>query len=444
MVFAGLSFLIFVFPIVILLHNLLPAKYRNAFLLFASIVFYAWGDIKYIPLLLFISIMNFVLGLQIQKTNNKVYLIIGLVLDVGILLYYKYFAFFMQQLGIALPYEIRLPLGISFFTFQTLSYLIDVYRKDIVADNNIIDYLTYILMFPQLIAGPIVRYSNIAVELKNRQISNTNLEKGMVQFILGLSAKVLLANHFATLFTQANAYHSSFASLVVVFSIGMQYYFDFAGYSLMAIGMGNMMGFSFPINFNMPYSAYSATTFWRRWHITLGTWFKEYVYIPLGGNRVSILRQICNIVVVWSLTGFWHGASWNFLVWGFYFAVVLLFEKFYLHKFLKENSVLSHLYGLVVIFIGWYFVGYTDLQLAIQKIGELFAMKLFSYDLYLLQISIIPIFISVALCIPKVCTILQKLLQCTYCKTIVCIALLLLSIASLVSSGFNPFLYFRF
>ncbi len=444
MVFAGLSFLIFVFPIVILLHNLLPAKYRNAFLLFASIFFYAWGDIKYIPLLLFISIMNFVLGLQIQKTNNKVYLIIGLVLDVGILLYYKYFAFFMQQLGIALPYEIRLPLGISFFTFQTLSYLIDVYRKDIVADNNIIDYLTYILMFPQLIAGPIVRYSNIAVELKNRQISNTNLEKGMVQFILGLSAKVLLANHFATLFTQANAYHSSFASLVVVLSIGMQYYFDFAGYSLMAIGMGNMMGFSFPINFNMPYSAYSATTFWRRWHITLGTWFKEYVYIPLGGNRVSILRQICNIVVVWSLTGFWHGASWNFLVWGFYFAVVLLFEKFYLHKFLKENSALSHLYGLVVIFIGWYFVGYTDLQLAIQKIGELFAMKLFSYDLYLLQISIIPIFISVALCIPKVCTILQKLLQCTYCKTIVCIALLLLSIASLVSSGFNPFLYFRF
>lgn len=444
MVFAGLSFLIFVFPIVILLHNLLPAKYRNAFLLFASIFFYAWGDIKYIPLLLFISIMNFVLGLQIQKTNNKVYLIIGLVLDVGILLYYKYFAFFMQQLGIALPYEIRLPLGISFFTFQTLSYLIDVYRKDIVADNNIIDYLTYILMFPQLIAGPIVRYSNIAVELKNRQISNTNLEKGMVQFILGLSAKVLLANHFATLFTQANAYHSSFASLVVVFSIGMQYYFDFAGYSLMAIGMGNMMGFNFPINFNMPYSAYSATTFWRRWHITLGTWFKEYVYIPLGGNRVSILRQICNIVVVWNLTGFWHGASWNFLVWGFYFAVVLLFEKFYLHKFLKENSVLSHLYGLVVIFIGWYFVGYTDLQLAIQKIGELFAMKLFSYDLYLLQISIIPIFISVALCIPKVCTILQKLLQCTYCKTIVCIALLLLSIASLVSSGFNPFLYFRF
>ncbi|MDY5731064.1 MAG: MBOAT family O-acyltransferase [Eubacteriales bacterium] len=444
MVFAGLSFLIFVFPIVILLHNLLPAKYRNAFLLFASIVFYAWGDIKYIPLLLFISIMNFVLGLQIQKTNNKVYLIIGLVLDVGILLYYKYFAFFMQQLGITLPYEIRLPLGISFFTFQTLSYLIDVYRKDIVADNNIIDYLTYILMFPQLIAGPIVRYSNIAVELKNRQISNTNLEKGMVQFILGLSAKVLLANYFATLFTQANAYHSSFASLVVVLSIGMQYYFDFAGYSLMAIGMGNMMGFSFPINFNMPYSAYSATTFWRRWHITLGTWFKEYVYIPLGGNRVSILRQICNIVVVWSLTGFWHGASWNFLVWGFYFAVVLLFEKFYLHKFLKENSVLSHLYGLIVIFIGWYFVGYTDLQLAIQKIAELFAMKLFSYDLYLLQISIIPIFISVALCIPKVCTILQKLLQCTYCKTIVCIALLLLCIASLVSSGFNPFLYFRF
>lgn len=445
MVFAGLSFLIFVFPIVTIIHQFLPAKYRNLLLITASLFFYAWGDFTYIPLLLFISLINFYLGILIQKNKHaKALLIFGIFLDIGILAYYKYFAFFLQQLNFELSYEIRLPLGISFFTFQTLSYIIDVYRKDVKADNNIIDYLSYILMFPQLIAGPIVRYSDIAVELKNRTLKPEQMELGMVQFAAGLAAKVLLANTFAIVFEQANAYSSSFASLVVVISIGMQYYFDFAGYSLMAIGMGNMLGFHFPINFNLPYSSYSATTFWRRWHITLGTWFREYVYIPLGGNRVGRARQIFNIMLVWTLTGFWHGASWNFLAWGMYFGLLLLLEKFVLHKFLKEGKLLSHFYGLFVIFIGWYFVGYQDLSIALQKIKGLFSLQFAISDLYILQFSIIPIILSILLCVPKIIHFFEKLVNSTFARTFITLTLLFLSIASLVSSAYNPFLYFRF
>lgn len=445
MVFAGLSFLVFVFPLVTVLHQFLPPKYRNLLLISASLFFYAWGDVSYIPLLLFISIINFYLGILIQKRKHaKILLLLGIILDIGILAYYKYFAFFMQQFGFPLNYEIRLPLGISFFTFQTVSYIIDIYRKDVDADQNLLDYLTYILMFPQLIAGPIVRYSDIAVELKDRKLNSSQMELGMAQFTAGLAAKVLIANTLAIVFEQANSYSSSFASLVVVLSIGMQYYFDFAGYSLMAIGMGNMLGFHFPVNFNLPYSAHSATTFWRRWHITLGTWFREYVYIPLGGNRVGKTRQIFNIMLVWALTGFWHGASWNFLAWGLYFGLVMLFEKFFLHKYLKEGHILSHIYGLFVIFIGWYFVGYQNLKLALQKIIALFSFQFTSYDLYILQFAIVPVLLSILLCIPKTIHFFEKLIEQPIPRSIITLALLLLSIASLVSSGYNPFLYFRF
>lgn len=444
MVFAGLTFLVFVFPLVTLVHQVLPKKYRNLFLISASLFFYAWGDISYIPLLLLISAVNYYIGKKIKENKRaKAYLVLGIVLDMGILAYYKYFAFFAEQF-FHMEYSIRLPLGISFFTFQTVSYIIDVYRRDIEAETSLPDYLTYILMFPQLIAGPIVRYSDIALELKERTLDKSRMEQGMMQFAAGLAAKVLIANNFAIVFEQANAYTSSFASLVTMLSIGMQYYFDFAGYSLMAIGMGNMLGFRFPVNFDLPYSAYSATTFWRRWHITLGTWFREYVYIPLGGNRVSKLRQVFNIMLVWALTGFWHGASWNFLVWGLYFGLIMIFEKFVLHKYLKEGRVLSHLYGLFVIFLGWYFVGYQDLGMAIQKIIVLFSFQTAASDWYVLQFSTVPILLSIILCIPRVIHFLEHAAEHTLARTAMTLTLILLSIASLVSSGYNPFLYFRF
>lgn len=445
MVFAGLSFLIFFFPTVIVIHNLINQKYKNLFLLVASLIFYAWGDIRYIPLLLFISLIHYVLCLNIKK-YKKFKLAICIILDLGFLFYYKYMGFIFEQIGLTnIASNISLPLGISFFTFQSMSYVIDVYRGDVESEKSFINYLSYILMFPQLIAGPIVRYTDVKQNLNNRQISANKLELGTLQFIIGLASKVLLANKFAYIFSNANTYNSSFASFVVIFATGMQYYFDFAGYSLMAIGMGNMLGFDFPQNFNHPYSAYSVSDFWRRWHITLGTWFREYVYIPLGGNRKGLIRHIINISIVWLLTGFWHGASWNFIVWGLYFAIMLIFEKYLLKNFLHKNSILSHIYALIVIFIAWAFVGYNDLNMAIYRIKLLFSFVIEKTDIYLLQLSIIPILISIILCIPKVINAMEDyLIKNGLVRIVICATLLIICIANLVSAGFNPFLYFRF
>ena len=371
-------------------------------------------------------------------------------MDIGFLAYYKYAGFLLGIVGLqAIAPEVVLPLGISFYTFQTMGYIIDVYRRRIPAERNLLDYSTFVLLFPQLIAGPIVNYVDIAAELKRRTLTLENMEAGMKTFIKGLACKVLLANQLGLLWERAQgagfAALSAPAAWLCIVAFGLQIYFDFAGYSLMAIGIGRIFGFKFPTNFNHPYAAVSITDFWRRWHMTLSGWFRNYVYIPLGGNRRGLARGIMNMFVVWALTGLWHGPSWNYVLWGVYFFIWLTLERTVLKTWLARAGGVRNVYALFVVLIGWVLFTFEDLEQ-----GALYLQRMFSWNfsgdvLYFLRNNIILLILAVAACIPAAARRITRWMSCNRITASVTYGgLLLLSIACLIGDTYNPFIYFRF
>ncbi len=451
MLFSSLTFLTWFLPAVVLLHCITPRRARNALLLAASVFFYAWGEIAYVPLVLLSMGANYGFGLLCAREGKwprRVGLWLSLLVNIGALVYFKYAAFFLTAIGLgSIAPEVVLPLGISFYTFQTQAYVIDVFRRRVPKEPNFVDYATFILLFPQLIAGPIVLYTDVRRELKVRTVNAEGLETGMTAFIVGLASKVLLANPLGALWEAARALPSSSlpAAWLGIIAFGLQIYFDFAGYSLMAIGMGRMLGFRFPQNFDQPYTSRSIREFWRRWHMTLGGWFREYVYIPLGGSRGGTAATIRNLVIVWLLTGLWHGASWNFVAWGLWFCVFLLLERYAIGGFLARHPHLARAYVLLVVFVGWALFAAESLPDAGAYIVRMFTGALSGDFLFPLRNNAVLLVIALLACVPGILTRINALLgRNALLRTAVMTALLLLCVAGLVDADYNPFLYFRF
>lgn len=455
MIFSSLIFLFFFFPIFLLIYYIVPFKYKNIILLFFSLLFYSWGEPIYILLLLFSAILNYYGSKFILKSDNhkKISFIIIIIVNILLLGIFKYSDFVignLNLLGLSIEQlNIALPLGISFFTFQTMSYTIDIYRNKNIVPDTFLNFLTYVSMFPQLVAGPIVRYDEVSNDLKQRTITKEHFFDGFFIFLTGLFKKVLLANNIGYIFSLItfDLEHISFLTAWLgIISFALQIYYDFSGYSDMAKGIGKMLGFTYPDNFNYPYIACSITDFWRRWHMTLSNWFKDYVYIPLGGNRCSKLKNIRNILIVWLLTGIWHGASWNYLLWGVYFGIILLVEKFILKSFLdKIPSFLKHIYAIVLILIGWVIFAFEDFNTGLGYLQKMFINNTFIDDkfLFLIKNYFVFYFFGIFFCMPLV----QKIKLNTF-RNILCIIvylfLFIVTVASLVGDSYNPFLYFRF
>ncbi len=452
MVFSSLIFIIFFLPIFLIIYYLVPNKIKNIILLIFSLIFYAWGEPLYILLLLFIAFVNYISGLLIDKAKIKrrktLILIVNIFINLAFLFYFKYIDFVLANLGLK-TIGVVLPLGISFYIFQTMSYTIDLYRGEVGVQKNYFTLLTYVAMFPQLIAGPIVRYSDVEIELRERKITKQDVYDGFVTFLTGLFAKVLIANNVGYLFSLITEDISSISALTAWLGIGaytLQIYFDFLGYSVMAMGLGKMLGFKYPANFNYPYVAESITDFWRRWHITLSTWFRDYVYIPLGGNRCSKSKNIRNILIVWLLTGIWHGASWNFIIWGLYFGVILIIEKvFLLKKLEKAPKVLRHIYALFLIMIGWLIFSIEDLGTMNIYFKKMFMNgKIVDNEfIFYLKNYFVYILFGIIFSMP----ILRKVKMSKTMKvigTILYIILFIITLAFIISDSYNPFLYFRF
>lgn len=464
MVFSSLVFMFAYLPITLLAYYLVPRQGRNIFLFIVNLIFYGWGEPKLVLLMVFNIFFNYTGGWLVDKyradaKKKKLFLILTCVLDIGILAVFKYTGMITETLNM-LPFlnipelQISLPIGISFYTFQTMSYVIDVYRDDAPVSKNFINFGTYVALFPQLIAGPIVRYRDVAEQLVNRRETLEMFTRGVKLFMVGLAKKVIIANTMGTLTT--NIFATTDENGVVGTWVGMiaytfQIYFDFSGYSDMACGLGNMMGFEFLKNFNYPYIAKSITDFWRRWHISLSTWFKEYVYIPLGGNRKGVKRQILNLLIVWGLTGLWHGAAYNFVLWGLYYGLLVILEKFVLKKFLDRlPSFVQHIYTLFIIIIGWGLFYFTD----VGQLGE-FMVDLFNFgngicgnQAFNLIMSNLPMLIIAAVAsTPLAATLYTRFEHTRFMwipETLYCMGVLAVSTASLVNQSYNPFLYFRF
>ncbi len=466
MLFSSIPFLYYFLPSVLILYFIAPKKLKNTVLMLLSLVFYGWGEPKYVVLMIASIVIGYFSGILIeafsQKKLSKVFLGVSVAVNLGFLAYFKYADFFIENFnavtGFSVPLlRIALPIGISFYTFQILSYTIDVYRKDVPAQKNIINLATYITMFPQLIAGPIVRYSDIAKQLEERTHSFENFSKGIRRFVLGLGKKILIAN---TLGELCDIFKSSDDKSILFYwlyaiAFGLHVYFDFSGYSDMAIGLGRIFGFHFIENFNYPYISKSATEFWRRWHMSLGTWFRDYVYIPLGGNRVSKPKWFFNIFVVWFLTGFWHGAAWNFIIWGLFFAVLLIVEKLVLLKYLDKSKVLSRIYTLVAVGISFVIFNATDMKEAFSYIGGMFGADdvpfVSTEFFYYLKSFAVTLVIGIIGATPIVKKAVEKIFENSKISKFIWIlepiglvVLLAVMTAYLVDGSFNPFLYFRF
>lgn len=463
MVFSSLMFLFVYLPIVLLVYYILPKKYRNAFLLIVSLFFYGWGEPTLVILMVFSIVINWVAGLLMHKIpeKKKLFLIISVIIDLGMLGFFKYAGFITENINIIFPFlnipviSVPLPIGISFYTFQIMSYTIDVYRGNTQVQKNLVSFGTYVSLFPQLIAGPIVRYSDVAEQLDHRQENINDFARGIRLFMLGLAKKVLFANPMGILWDTMRETENGgiLASWVGIIAFSLQIYYDFSGYSDMARGLGNMLGFEFLKNFDYPYISKSITEFWRRWHISLGTWFREYVYIPLGGNRKGTVRQIFNIFIVWMLTGFWHGASWNFLIWGIYFGVILILEKLFLLKVLeKMPKIVQHIYALALIIFGWVIFYFSDDVGGFKALAEfvptLFSGVLVSRDALSIVLSYLPsLIIGCVTTTPIIRIIYDKLKDkkgFIGFETIAVAIILVLCTASLVNNAYNPFLYFKF
>ena len=471
MVFSSLTFLFFFLPATLLIYYFCPIKWRNIILLIVSLVFYAWGEPIYIFLMIISAISDYIHGLYIAKfrltkpSKAKLFLITSTIINIGLLSFFKYCDFFITNFNILFgttihELQLPLPIGISFYTFQTMSYIFDVYRGQVQPQRSPIALAMYVVLFPQLIAGPIVRYSHIAKELIYRTHTLTRFADGVILFIIGLGKKVLIANNIGLLWD--NMYNQNpseltvFAAWLGIVAFAFQIYFDFSGYSDMAIGLGKMFGFTFPQNFHYPYTSKSITEFWRRWHMTLGGWFRDYVYIPLGGSKQGKARMYRNLFIVWGLTGLWHGASWNFFIWGLYFGVLIAIEKAGLLRILNSvHTSFQRLYFVFFILIGWVLFAFEDFSAGIAFVKSMFGMSgnelynlQFVYDLYTNSVLLVVCLVAAtpilknsyqAMVQKKQYKVLKRMLLIVW----LCL-IMVLSTAYLVDNSFNPFLYFRF
>ena len=460
MLFSSIPFLYYFLPAVLILYFLVPKKLKNTVLLLFSLVFYAWGEPKYVFLMIATIVAFYLCGLAIEKAQTKkwkkVWVITSAVIGLGLLAVFKYADFFAENFnavtGLSVPLlKLLLPVGISFYTFQSLSYTIDVYRGNVPAQHNIISFGAYVTLFPQLIAGPIVRYIDVARELEERKHSWENIWLGLRRFLMGLAKKVIIADNFALLikmFRESGEPSVLFYWMYAI-AFALNIYFDFSGYSDMAIGLGRIFGFHFIENFNYPYLSRSITEFWRRWHMSLGSWFRDYVYIPLGGNRVKKWRWVINILVVWMLTGFWHGAAWNFILWGLMFAVLLLAEKWLPVKSLPR--VLQHIYVLLLIVISFVIFNANDMAQAGSDLACMFGFgnlpAVTDATLYYLQsfgLLFVIAFVGATPLVKKWGLRLGDTKVGAVLEPILLLLLLLICTAYLVDGAFSPFLYFRF
>ncbi|MBE6537864.1 MAG: MBOAT family protein [Ruminococcaceae bacterium] len=466
MLFSSITYLFYFFAAFMILYFAVPFKLKNAVLLIFSLIFYAWGGVKYALLMVAAIFIGYTFGLLIEKFREKkrislAFMWLAVTSILAFMLYFKYTNFFIDNFnkltGSSIDFlQITLPVGISFYTFQTISYVIDVYRG-VPAQKNLIDLAAYVSMFPQLIAGPIVRYVDVAAELKERTHSIDKVAEGIRRFVIGFGKKILIADRLSQLGDILRNTDEKSVLLYWVYgiSVALYIYFDFSGYSDMAIGLGKMFGFKFLENFNYPYISKSATEFWRRWHMSLGSWFRDYVYIPLGGNRVSKLRHVFNIFVVWFLTGFWHGAAWNFIIWGLFFGVLLLIEKFFTLKYLEKSKVLCHVYTLLAAVLSFVVFNATDMKEAFVYIGGMFGVgdiPLATTEiLYHLQSYAVIFLIAIVGATPIVKSTAIKLSTSEKTGKIVniiepifIISVFLVAVSYLVDGSFSPFLYFRF
>ena len=468
MLFSSIVFLFTFLPAVMILYYLLPVRFRNVILLLTSLVFYAWGEPVYLFLMLLSILFNYFSGLDIarnlpDKRAAKRSLVFNLIINLAVLGFFKYEGFVLDTLNGILPVHISyhalpLPIGISFYTFQILSYIIDIYRGNVKVQTNLPNFALYVTMFPQLIAGPIVQYADVDEQLASREVSRTKFGEGSMYFIRGLAKKVLLANTSGMIFTEVSGLAKGNIAVVTAwlgaFAYMFQIYFDFSGYSDMAIGLGKMFGFEFNMNFNYPYVSKSITEFWRRWHISLSSWFRDYVYIPLGGNRVSKIKHIRNLLIVWFLTGLWHGAAWNFVAWGLYYGVILIIEKYFLSPVLDRlPDVVRHIYSIVLVVIGWVLFFSSSFGQAADYIRVMFGAGAHGFadreSMYLLTSNLILWLILIFGSTPLVHFRYEHMLRTkkwntTIINSVVYAALFIVCIAYLVTETYNPFLYFRF
>ena len=508
MVFSSVVFLYIFLPIMLLIYFIVPKKFKNLVMIIASFVFFAWGEIRYIPIMLLLAVMDYWCGNKINKywedkKKKRLYLWIDVGVNLLILFFFKYADFIIGSIngvtGLNIPLlHIPLPIGVSFNTFQSLSYIIDVYRGTVVCEKSFYNYLTYTTLFPQIIAGPIVRYETVDEELVDKKISLDNFSIGMKRFIIGLGKKVLIANNVGALWnvieTGSYGEMTVLLSWIGIISFALQIYFDFSGYSDMAIGLAKIFGMEFDENFNFPYISKSITEFWRRWHITLSSWFRDYIYIPLGGNRKGLPKQIRNILIVWALTGAWHGASWNFVLWGLYFGVILIIEKLFMLKVLEKiPKVFSHIYAILLILIGWVIFAFEDLGNIGTYLATMFNLNGANFAnpeaFYYLQNYILIIIIGIICSIPilkhrnkaikenklqntelnesiqvengkdipdsqlegkadkqssKQKSGKKKQVAISIATSVGYVLIVVICTASLVNNSFNPFLYFRF
>lgn len=467
MVFSGITFLYFFLPAVLLVYMLVPKKCKNIILLIAGLLFYSWGEPAYFWVMIASSLVDYAAGLYMNRTESKgkrrAALAVSMVADLGFLFVFKYSGFVVDVInkafGANIPRpDLPLPIGISFYTFQSMSYTIDIFRKKTKVQKNFINYLTYVSLFPQLVAGPIVRYNEVADSLTDRTSNADTVGEGAALFIKGLAKKVLIANNIGALWTEVKGMDFSNISVLTawlgILAFTYQIYFDFSGYSDMARGLGRMFGFEFPVNFDHPYQSKSVTEFWRRWHITLGSWFREYLYIPLGGNRRGTARTFINLAIVWILTGFWHGASFNFICWGAFYALLLIIERAGFSKVLEKlPPLVSTLYTFIMVVIGWVMFDLDTMGDFCRYIKAMFAAKKLADPLSLYQLAsfgimfVLCIFASTDLW-RKLCAKIQtketggKILAVA--SPAVQLVLLLLCTCYLVDATYNPFLYFRF
>ncbi len=467
MVFSTPVFLFCFLTLTLIMYYIVPRKFRNVVLFVMSMVFYFWGERIYAIIMIISTIVDFTHGMIVTRCKErgkmrgaKLAVASSVIINLGILFFFKYWDFFaetLQNVGVTFipKLDIHLPIGISFYTFQTMSYTIDVYRGDTRAQRNILNFGTYVTLFPQLIAGPIIKYKDLGDQINERTSTADRFASGVITFVIGLSKKLIIANNVGQLWETVKLAEVSELTVAGAWlgavAYTLQIYFDFSGYSDMAVGLGRMFGFEFMENFNYPYISKSITEFWRRWHISLSTWFKEYLYIPLGGNRGSKLKWFRNILIVWAATGFWHGASWNFLIWGLYFAVILILEKQFLLKILKKlPSFVQHVYTMFLVIIGWVIFGIEDFAKMRDYMGALFGIgtkgTIDTITVYRASNYIFVLLIAVTASIPLGRKLFEKLPEraADVVRPVLVILGLLICTAYLVAGTYNPFLYFRF
>ena len=476
MVFSSLTFLFAFLPITLIVYYLVPQKAKNVVILISGLVFYAWGEPIYVLAMIASTFIDYTAGLLIAKYDDKpkirlACLIVSLVMNLGLLGTFKYLGFLINSanawFGLSIPNpNLPLPIGISFFTFQSMSYTIDLYRRNIKVQKNAVSFMAFVTLFPQIVAGPIVRYEDIQNEIDNRTITEKMVGDGISRFIIGLGKKVLIANNIGMLWTEIKALEygelSAVSAWLGILAFTFQIYFDFSGYSDMAIGLGKMMGFTFPENFDYPYMSHSISEFWRRWHMTLGAWFKSYIYIPLGGNRKGLARTILNLLIVWTVTGIWHGASWNFMLWGAYFGVLIVLERLFLGKLLEKiPSFFSWLYTFILVVFGW--VMFDAVDVSTVHIGDMFS-QVFTYIGAMFGANgvfmdntatnaLMNYGVMFGICIfgssDVVKTTSERIKEkapswVMYGYPVVEMVIMLASVAYITTSSYNPFLYFNF